>query len=99
MNPVQRLMLERIASGLRAVAERGLLTSSMFDPDRLTCPYATYIYNVNPLIVLCRCVICTRCGEHTGNSNQGHFWAYCKVTHTFRAFHFCCPDQCELEQS
>lgn len=27
----------------------------------------------------CRCVVCPRCGHHTGNSHQGHYWAFCKV--------------------
>lgn len=27
----------------------------------------------------CRCIVCARCGHHTGNSNQGHYWASCKV--------------------
>jgi hypothetical protein len=45
----------------------------------------------------CRCMICGRCGQHTGNANQGHFWAVCKVTETTRDFHHCCPDDCELE--
>lgn len=31
---------------------------------------------------VCRCVVCPRCGHHTGNSHQGHSWAYCKVTRT-----------------
>ena len=46
--------------------------------------------------MLCRCVICTRCQRHTGNSTQGHFWAWCSVTKTERAFHFCCPGNCQL---
>lgn len=45
----------------------------------------------------CRCVVCARCGKHTGNSNQGHFWAFCKVTKGMRDFHLCCPGDCELE--
>lgn len=45
----------------------------------------------------CRCMICGRCGHHTGNGHQGHYWKYCKVTKTMREFHFCCPDDCELE--
>lgn len=49
--------------------------------------------------VICRCVVCAHCGKHTGNSNQGHYWAYCKVTKTKRDFHFCCPDNCELENN
>jgi hypothetical protein len=45
----------------------------------------------------CRCMVCGRCNHHTGNSNQGHYWAHCKVTRTIRDFHFCCPGDCELE--
>ena len=48
----------------------------------------------------CRCMICSRCGHHTGNSNQGHYWRLCKVTRTAREFHYCCDDSaygCELE--
>ena len=41
--------------------------------------------------------VCGRCGQHTGNSNQGHYWAHCKATGTTRDFHFCCPTECELE--
>ena len=46
---------------------------------------------------VCRCLVCSRCKRHTGNANQGHYWAYCKITKTDRDFHFCCPDNCELE--
>ncbi len=45
----------------------------------------------------CRCIVCTRCGRHTGNSHQGHYWAYCHATKTTRDFHLCCPGNCELE--
>lgn len=45
----------------------------------------------------CRCLVCSNCGHHTGNTSQGHYWAYCKATKTMRAFHFCCPDACELQ--
>ena len=45
----------------------------------------------------CRCLICGRCGKHTGNSTQGHFWKFCDVTKTVRDFHLCCPNDCELE--
>lgn len=41
---------------------------------------------------------CNRCKKDTGNNTQGHYWAYCKVTKTNREFHFCCPDDCELEE-
>ena len=26
-----------------------------------------------------RCGVCRRCGNHTGNSHQGHYWRVCKV--------------------
>ena len=45
----------------------------------------------------CRCIVCARCGHHTGNAHQGHYWAYCSATKTLRDFHLCCPDDCELE--
>jgi hypothetical protein len=44
----------------------------------------------------CRCTICARCGKHTGNSNQGHYWAHCRKTGKTEKFHFCCPGDCEL---
>lgn len=40
----------------------------------------------------CRCVICARCGKHTGNAHQGHYWSKCKRTGRSEGFHFCCPD-------
>ena len=27
----------------------------------------------------CRCIVCARCGHHTGNAHQGHYWKACKV--------------------
>ena len=49
--------------------------------------------------IICRCVVCPRCGHHTGNSHQGHNWGFCKVTRTVRVAHFCCGNEfgCELE--
>lgn len=44
----------------------------------------------------CRCLVCGRCGRHTGNSTQGHYWGYCAVTKKVEIFHYCCPDDCEL---
>jgi hypothetical protein len=46
---------------------------------------------------VCRHLTCGRCKQHTGDSHQGHYWAWCKVTKTTREFHFCCPGDCELE--
>lgn len=60
--------------------------------------YVVDVVDGNP-VYGCRCVVCGRCGRHTGNSNQGHYWAYCKVTRGMRDFHFCCPNDCELEES
>ncbi len=66
-------------------------------PDRLTCEHATYVVSTNPTLLVCRCVICVRCGRHTGNTTQGHFWGWCRAASALRAHHFCCPDDCELE--
>ncbi len=47
----------------------------------------------------CRCVICGRCGHHTGNSTQGHYWSWCQVTRQREGFHHCCPGNCEINAS
>lgn len=47
----------------------------------------------------CRCATCARCGHHTGNSSQGHYWAFCSASGGLRRFHFCCPGDCELDAS
>ncbi len=67
------------------------------DPARERCRYAAYIAWSGRMV--CRCVTCPRCKEHTGNSHQGHDWSWCKVTGAYREFHFCCPDGCELEST
>lgn len=47
----------------------------------------------------CRCVVCGRCGHHTGNSTQGHYWRFCAPARAMAAeFHFCCPGNCELRR-
>lgn len=48
--------------------------------------------------LICRCMVCDRCGRHTGNSHQGHYWAFCQDTGHTREFHFCCPNDCELKE-
>lgn len=45
----------------------------------------------------CRHLTCGRCGQHTNNNTQGHYWKWCHVTKSMRTHHFCCPDDCELE--
>lgn len=47
----------------------------------------------------CMCLKCSRCERHTGNGNQGHYWAYCSAARETRPHHFCCPGQCELEMA
>lgn len=49
-----------------------------------------------PCSPACRHVTCGRCGQHTNNSSQGHYWATCKVDLHEARFHFCCPGDCEL---
>jgi hypothetical protein len=63
--------------------------------------YAASVLQMPDGTIVCRCVVCPRCGHHTGNSHQGHNWGYCKVTKTVRASHFCCGNEfgCELERS
>ena len=53
---------------------------------------------VDPTKIVCRCLVCGRCGKHTGNNTQGHWWSLCKATGTIRGHHFCCPSGCELEE-
>lgn len=51
--------------------------------------------------------VCARCNQHTGNNSQGHFWSMCQarwskggtLKDAIREPHFCCPGDCELEQS
>lgn len=42
---------------------------------------------------------CGRCQKTTGNNTQGHYWRWCKITGSMRDFHFCCPDDCQLENN
>lgn len=58
---------------------------------------------------ICRCLVCARCSKHTGNSNYGHYTRACKNLPAFTStkewikamedipHHFCCPDDCALE--
>lgn len=69
----------------------------LVDENRFDCEHAGYNYPGVPDITICHCMICARCNQHTGNTSQGHYWSYCKVTRTNRDFHFCCPGACELE--
>ncbi len=66
-------------------------------PESVVCPHAGYIVRQYPLVMACRCLICARCGQHTGNSTQGHFWRLCRASGDRREAHFCCPGDCELE--
>jgi hypothetical protein len=54
------------------------------------------VYSMPDGTTQCRCVVCPRCHHHTGNSHQGHHWAFCSATKTMRDPHFCCPGNCEL---
>lgn len=69
----------------------------MANPDGCDSPRPPSQYVGESGVIKCRCLICGRCKHHTGDNNQGHYWAYCNVTKTTREFHFCCPDDCELE--
>lgn len=67
------------------------------DEGRLDCEHAGYVDARYPGVVFCRCLICSRCKQHTGNNTQGHYWSWCQVTRTTRRHHQCCPGDCELE--
>jgi hypothetical protein len=63
------------------------------------CDYgggASIYINWKDKTVTCRCMVCARCNHHTGNSHQGHYWKFCKVTKHMEEFHFCCPGDCEI---
>ena len=50
------------------------------DPDKpCDAPDGGGAYMTGDGTIRCRCIGCPRCGHHTGNSNQGHYWAVCKV--------------------
>lgn len=65
-------------------------------PTNVT-PHGMVYHTVCGYMGSCRCMWCARCDQVTGDTNQGHYWAFCKATGTRREFHFCCPDNCELE--
>jgi hypothetical protein len=45
-------------------------------------------------------MLCARCRHRTGNFTQGHYWSWCAVTRrSGEDFHFCCPGDCERQQS
>lgn len=69
----------------------------MTDPHQV-CPIGMY-YVMADGSYACRCLICPRCHQHTGNAVQGHFWSWCRVTGDTRTGHFCCPDDCQLGPS
>lgn len=70
----------------------------MTQPDTSVCdaPGGGGHYMFPDGSVGCRCIVCGRCGHHTGNTSQGHYWSFCSVTRRVETFHFCCPDRCEL---
>lgn len=62
-------------------------------------PRPVYLHGVERGVPVfrCRCVVCARCGRHTGNTSQGHYWAVCKKRQGWQRHHFCCPGDCELD--
>lgn len=69
----------------------------MAKPEGCDSLYPPNTYRDNEGVIRCRCLVCSRCKRHTGNNNQGHYWAHCSATGTVREFHFCCPGDCQLE--
>lgn len=85
---IDRSAIDRIRSapGVARVDNEGNFVTQCDHPSATILPDGT-----------CTCLVCARCGQHTGNSNQGHYWSFCQVTRADRSFHFCCPGDCELE--
>lgn len=78
----------RIVTTTTAVT--AMLTEANGDPE-IAAKLASTMLPTNE-----RDSVCTRCGKLTGNTNQGHYWSRCKVSHKDEVFHFCCPGACEL---
>jgi hypothetical protein len=70
----------------------GEFITALFPPTR--CPECGVIHSPEQERALG--LVCNRCGRHTGNSSQGHYWSLCKVAKKDIGMHFCCPDDCEL---
>lgn len=54
------------------------------EPGRVECDAAEFGAAATLLVIGdpgsgCRCIVCGRCGHHTGNAHQGHYWRLCKV--------------------
>ena len=79
-------------------AESGALT-----PEERECPPCGVVHDL--LAAWSLGMVCERCGQHTGNYTQGHYWGLCKVltargvpfADAVREAHFCCPGDCALE--
>lgn len=69
------------------------------DCDAPDGPVYVMGYRDGEVVYGCRCIICSRCGHHTGNGTQGHYWSYCQVTGQREGFHMCCPRNCEIHGS
>jgi hypothetical protein len=70
----------------------GEFITALFPPAR--CPECGVLHSPEQERALG--LVCNRCGRHTGNSSQGHYWSLCKVAKKDIGMHFCCPDDCEL---
>lgn len=89
-------------TGDRLVAGRyelGEQVGSVGGPGACDAGGASYVILVvdGEPVQRCRCIVCGRCGRHTGNATQGHYWAWCKVRRGVVDFHFCCPGSCSLD--
>jgi hypothetical protein len=59
------------------IAGRYLITGEIGTENGSACDYegGATVYQDGT----CRCLVCARCGHHTGNAHQGHWWKACKV--------------------
>lgn len=79
--------------------ELGERIGSFAVPGACDAEGATYLIAIEEgePVQRCRCIVCGRCGRHTGNSTQGHYWGWCKMRRAMAEFHFCCPGACSLD--
>jgi hypothetical protein len=60
------------------IGDRYLITRQIGAEDSSECD-APDGATISILDGSCRCIVCARCGHHTGNAHQGHYWKACKV--------------------
>lgn len=58
---------------------QGLIGTTAEPGSECDAPDGGSVYMMPDGNFACRCVVCPRCHHHTGNSHQGHYWAFCSA--------------------